>query len=91
MIQEPAVEHQVHGPIRGPNLDGTEEIVPLRRRPAEHLVHELALAVPLDEISRVRLVLGIAKDANQYLFVAGTEVDANANRAARIKRRSHAV
>ena len=91
LVEQPAVQHQVHRTIRRPDVDYAKKIVPIRCRPAERLVHDVAIAVPLDEIPRVRLVLGIAKDANQYLFFAGTEVDTHANRPARIERRPHAV
>src|SRR5664280_2957161 len=60
LVDEPAVEHDVHRPVRRFDLDCADDLIPKSTDLGEHSV-QVRLTVARDQRLRLRLVLGVAE------------------------------
>src|SRR3546814_61837 len=89
LVQQPAVEQQVHAAIGRAHLHGAEDVVPLLRGCLQHDI-EIGLAVAPYQFARGIGVLCVAEQQHDFVLAVGWQFDVGLQRAAGVKPRAGA-
>ncbi len=84
LVQQPAVQHQIHRAVRCLDLDRAERLVPERRHGGEYRV-EIRLTVMRDQLSRRCRVGALAEQQDDFDAAAGFEIDRGLQRGTRVE------
>src|SRR5262249_59910500 len=86
LVEEPAIQHQIHRRLRRAHLDRSEQLVPEQPRALGRVGGNSYVAIALDDLAHAIDVARFAKLSDDSAFLAGFERELYPHGAARIER-----
>ena len=88
LIEEPAIDEQIHGSIGRRNLYPIEDFIPTRRSIVQNQI-QVFCTILAEQFSRLFFVFGLPKKEHHFGGSAGTQFNGRLQRGARIQARAN--